>query len=146
MVKRLSTIRETWAQSLGREDPLEKERQSTPVLLPGKSHGQRSLVGCSLWGCKLFLASSQYIQPPLLHVLNLNEYTNGVLWSRVPFSLPLCLHIHLSRLSSTILSPRMLSPTLQMPLNVPGYLYYRLSFLYWDCLLIHVFLLGLCTL
>ena len=24
----------------------------TPVLLPGKSHGQRSLVGCSPWGCK----------------------------------------------------------------------------------------------
>ena len=24
----------------------------TPVLLPGKSHGQRSLVGCSLWGCE----------------------------------------------------------------------------------------------
>jgi len=23
----------------------------TPVLLPGKSHGRRSLVGCSLWGC-----------------------------------------------------------------------------------------------
>ena len=23
----------------------------TPVLLPGKSHGQRSLVGCSPWGC-----------------------------------------------------------------------------------------------
>ena len=22
----------------------------TPVLLPGKSHGQRSLVGCHLWG------------------------------------------------------------------------------------------------
>ena len=22
----------------------------TPVLLPGKSHGQRSLVGCSPWG------------------------------------------------------------------------------------------------
>ena len=26
--------------------------QSTPVLLPGKSHRQRSLVGYSLWGCK----------------------------------------------------------------------------------------------
>ena len=25
---------------------------STPVLLPGKSHGQRSLVGYSLWGRK----------------------------------------------------------------------------------------------
>ena len=24
----------------------------TPVLLPGKSHGQRSLVGCIPWGCK----------------------------------------------------------------------------------------------
>ena len=24
----------------------------TPVLLPGKSHGQRSLVGCSTWGHK----------------------------------------------------------------------------------------------
>ena len=23
-----------------------------PVLLPGKSHGRRSLVGCSLWGCE----------------------------------------------------------------------------------------------
>ena len=22
----------------------------TPVLLPGKSHGRRSLVGCSPWG------------------------------------------------------------------------------------------------
>ena len=29
-----------------------KRRQwhPTPVLLPGKSHGQRSLVGCSPWG------------------------------------------------------------------------------------------------
>ena len=24
----------------------------TPVLLPGKPHGRRSLVGCSPWGCK----------------------------------------------------------------------------------------------
>ena len=26
--------------------------QSTPVFLPGKSHGQRSLVGYSPWACK----------------------------------------------------------------------------------------------
>ena len=26
--------------------------QPTPVLLPGEFHGQRSLVGCSSWGCK----------------------------------------------------------------------------------------------
>ena len=29
-----------------------RRQQSTPVLLPGKSYGQRSLVGCSLWGRK----------------------------------------------------------------------------------------------
>ena len=32
--------------------PWRRKRQSTPVLLPGKSHGQRSLVGYSLWGRK----------------------------------------------------------------------------------------------
>ena len=29
-----------------------RQWQPTLVLLPGKSHGQRSLVGCSPWGCK----------------------------------------------------------------------------------------------
>ena len=29
-----------------------RQRQPTPVLLPRKSHGQRSLVGCSPWGRK----------------------------------------------------------------------------------------------
>ena len=28
-----------------------RQGQPTPVLLPGKSHGLRSLVGCSPWGC-----------------------------------------------------------------------------------------------
>ena len=29
-----------------------RKRQPTPILLLGKSHGQRSLAGCSPWGCK----------------------------------------------------------------------------------------------
>ena len=29
-----------------------REWHATPVFLPGKSHGQRSLEGYSLWGCK----------------------------------------------------------------------------------------------
>ena len=29
-----------------------RQWQPTPVLLPGKSHGRRSLVGCSPWGCE----------------------------------------------------------------------------------------------
>ena len=36
-----------------KESPLFSQRRQwhpTPVLLPGKSHGQRSLVGCSPWG------------------------------------------------------------------------------------------------
>ena len=51
-VKRLPTMLETWVQSLGREDLLEKEMATTPVLLPGKSYGWRSLVGYSPWGRK----------------------------------------------------------------------------------------------
>ena len=37
---------------LGGEDLLEKEMATTPVFLPRKSHGRRSLVGYSLWGHK----------------------------------------------------------------------------------------------
>jgi len=40
-------MRETWVQSLGWEDPLEEGMGTTPVLLPGESHGQRSLAGYS---------------------------------------------------------------------------------------------------
>ena len=39
---------EMWVQSLGREDPLEEEM----TVLPGKFHGQRSLVDYSPWGHK----------------------------------------------------------------------------------------------
>ena len=45
-------MQETQVHSLGREVPLEKEWQPTPVLLPEKFHGWRSLVGYNPWGCK----------------------------------------------------------------------------------------------
>ena len=51
-VKHLPTMWETGVPFLGREDPLEKEMATTPVSLPGKSHGRRSLVGYSPWGLK----------------------------------------------------------------------------------------------
>ena len=50
MVKNSPAMQETRVRSLGPEDPLEKEMATTPVLLPGKSHGQRSLVVYSPWG------------------------------------------------------------------------------------------------
>ena len=34
---------------LGQEDPLEKGMATTPVFLPGESHGQKSWVGYSPW-------------------------------------------------------------------------------------------------
>ena len=52
MVKNLAAMQETQVQSLGQEDPLEKGMATTPAFLPEKSHGQRSLVGYSPWGCK----------------------------------------------------------------------------------------------
>ena len=52
-VKRLPTMRETQVRSPGWEDPPWKRKwQPTPVLLPGESHGWRSLVGYSPWGRK----------------------------------------------------------------------------------------------
>ena len=44
-VKDLPAMQDTQVQSLGSEEPLEKEMATTPVFLPGQFHGQRSLVG-----------------------------------------------------------------------------------------------------
>ena len=51
-VKNLPAVQETQVWSLGWEDPWRRKWWPTPVSLPGKSHGQRSLVGSSSWGCK----------------------------------------------------------------------------------------------
>ena len=52
MVKNLPAMQETRVRSLGQEDPLEKRKATTLAFLPGKSHGQRSLVGSSPRGHK----------------------------------------------------------------------------------------------
>ena len=50
MVKDHSAMQETWVQSLGQEDTLEKEMATHSIFLPGKSHEHRSLVGYSPCG------------------------------------------------------------------------------------------------
>ena len=45
MVKSLPAIQDTWVQSLGWENPLERKWQPTPVFVPGESHGERSPGG-----------------------------------------------------------------------------------------------------
>ena len=44
--------KEMQGQSLDREGPLERKWQPTPVFLPGKSQGQRSLEGYIQWSHK----------------------------------------------------------------------------------------------
>ena len=51
-LKRLPAMRETGFDSWVRKIPWRRKWQSTPVFLPGESHGQRSLVGFSPLGHK----------------------------------------------------------------------------------------------
>ena len=55
----LQRVAHNWAPELNclltlglSPSPWRKKWQPTPVLLPGKSYGQRSLVGYCPWGCK----------------------------------------------------------------------------------------------
>ena len=43
-----------WKESYDQPSSILRKRHwhPTPVLLPGESHGCRSLVGCSPWGCE----------------------------------------------------------------------------------------------
>ena len=54
LVKNPPAMLVTWVRSLGwvGKIPWRRKWQPTPVLLPGESHGGRSLVGYSPWGHK----------------------------------------------------------------------------------------------
>ena len=45
-------MQETWVQSLGQKDPLEKEMATHSSILAWKFHGQRILVGYRPWSRK----------------------------------------------------------------------------------------------
>ena len=69
-------MQETWVGEI----PWRKKWPPTPVSLPGKSHGLRSLVGCSSWGCKESGAAEQHslLTLKLRKVKCYNEF----LWAR----------------------------------------------------------------
>ena len=79
MVKRLPAMREAHIRSLGQEDPLEKEMATTPVLLPGKSQGQRNLVGYSPWGQKE-LGTTERLYMNVAHHFAHRKYCKHWLW------------------------------------------------------------------
>ena len=67
MVKNLPTMQETLVQYPGEGN----EWLLIPVFLPGEFHGQRSLVGYSLWGHKE-LPTTEQLALSLSFKLNLN--------------------------------------------------------------------------
>ena len=60
-------------------------RDPTPVLLPGKSHGQRSLVGCSPWVSKSGTRLNDFTFTVQIHALDKEMATHSsVLTWRIP--------------------------------------------------------------
>ena len=75
----MQEIQETRVQSLGWEDPLQKEMAThSSILASGKLHGQGSLMGYSPWGCK---------------ELNMTKYAHTAL------PLMVCFFVHLENAS-----------------------------------------------
>ena len=65
-VKNLPAMQESWVWSLGQEDPLEKGMATHSNVVPGESHGQRSLAGYSPWGGKESDTTEQLIHTYVL--------------------------------------------------------------------------------
>ena len=66
-------------QELGWEDPLEKEMAIHSSTIAWKTHGLRSLAGCSLWGRKESDTTERlHFTSPVEHVLSelSEEYEN----------------------------------------------------------------------
>ena len=62
-----------------------RQQQPTPVLLPGKSHGWRSLVGCSPWGRQSWTRLSDFTFTFHFHTLEKEMATHSsVLAWRIP--------------------------------------------------------------
>ena len=85
MVEHLPTMREILVQSLGWGDPLEKEMATTPVLLPGISHRQRSMVAYSPWGLKELDTTEQLHFTSLLFVFFVAVSICVCVWGGVHF-------------------------------------------------------------
>ena len=72
IVKNLPAMQETWVWFLGQEDSPEKEMTTILLLLPGKFHGKRSLVGYSPQGCEELDLTEQltFSHPEYIHLNN----------------------------------------------------------------------------
>ena len=84
---RLYNLCITWSPTLRRPPCFPQRRQwhPTPVLLPGKSHGRRSLVGCSPGVAKSWTRLSDFTFTFHFHALEKEMATHSnVLARRIP--------------------------------------------------------------
>ena len=70
-------MQETRIQSLGQEDPLEREVATHSSIMPGESHGWRSLAGYSPWGCN---ESGMTVQLTLYDFSHTTRYLSKEVW------------------------------------------------------------------
>ena len=73
---------ETWVPSWVGKIPWRRKWQLTPLFLPGEFHGQRSLVGYSLLGCK---ESDMTKQLSFTHIIYILIYFNISFFSTLKF-------------------------------------------------------------
>ena len=68
--------------SPGRKTHWSRNWQSTPVFLPEKFHGQRSLAGYSPWGCKKVGHDLATKQQHMYNYLEIHSFK--IVWSLMP--------------------------------------------------------------
>ena len=69
MVKSLPAMRETWIQSLGQEDPLEKEMATHSSILAWKIPWTKKPGGYSTWGHKELDTTEWLTHMPIIEVV-----------------------------------------------------------------------------
>ena len=74
----MQETQEMQVRSLSQEDPLQKKMATTPVFLPGKSHGEKSLVGYGPVGCKASDTTEQLNTNTVIVVFNSGTVCGGV--------------------------------------------------------------------
>ena len=123
----MQETQETWVQSLGREDPMEEETATTPVILPGKPSGQRRLAGSSPRVTELDV--NEWINTTIVIVQSVNcAPLCATAWTAAPQSyppLPVTVSLSLLKFMSTELVTLynhliLCHPILRLPLFFPN--------------------------
>ena len=73
MLKHLPTMQETRVQSLGRKIIWRRKWQPTPVLLPGKSHEWKRVVGYRTWGRKQSDTTDNFTFTSIIFLMKLKD-------------------------------------------------------------------------